>query len=804
MSTMYSNAIAAVSQEVLRLIANQRDLINELLETEHVLKDNSDQQERSLDRNMAEIWRKTLKDEEAKVERLEMTLAVVGTMKAGKSTSINAIIGREVLPNRNRPMTTLPTVIRHKVGQEMPHLTFAKPEPFNRAIIAIKQALLNMSSEARTDLPVNASEDGKQLIEDILSGRLSTLESSYIGTEGVYSFLKSINDISRMCDRKNLDLPSPLIEYSSIQEFPTIEVEFYHLKGKEQQVTGQLALIDTPGPNEAGQVHLRGILEEQLQKASAVLAVLDYTQLNSEADAEVRVAIEQVSKHSGDRLFVLVNKFDQKDRNSMDERDVKYFVSKELFDNGLPQERVFPVSSQLGYLANFALNEISIRGKLPAPEEAEWVEDFGQRALGIDWEEELEDTERIKYSAERLWKKSMFIDPLDQVIGKAYNEAALIALKSAVEKMNHYDTVILQYLKMRNGSIHIDINELRRFIKELEENIASIEKAQKEANLISTGALKQLHSKTNEIFVHGNKALTELIDGLFKYGKRLEAIHNKHEEEKHSKKKSWFLLIFPTLTTNANSSSIDIAENGKNVFSSKREANAFLDKLDEAIQTDVGRVSNEIQILVNQSVQAMEAKLQQQIDHNVSAVLEHAAQTLNNAFDLKISFHQKTIKPIKVDFDHITNQSIEEKSVEKKRTRYERKWYTLWLKEHAVSYTVQEDEFHVDTKKIGADVLKELDKSQKKLQKDLEKYVTNELGSNLTIYFDELKLYLDKFRGNLLDGMKDKQESEEELGKLLAALKRLLDETNLHQQDLDPVREEIQSGSTLGKETSFA
>ncbi len=44
-----------------------------------------------------------LEGEQIKTARREMVLAVVGTMKAGKSTTINAIVGQEILPNRNRP-----------------------------------------------------------------------------------------------------------------------------------------------------------------------------------------------------------------------------------------------------------------------------------------------------------------------------------------------------------------------------------------------------------------------------------------------------------------------------------------------------------------------------------------------------------------------------------------------------------------------------------------------------------------------------------------------------------------------------
>jgi replication fork clamp-binding protein CrfC len=79
---------------------------------------------------------------------------------------------------------------------------------------------------------------------------------------------------------------------------------------------GTLTLLDTPGPNEAGQPHLQAMMRDQLQKASAVLAVMDYTQLNSEAHEQVRQEFNDIATVAAGRLFVLVNKFDQKDRNS--------------------------------------------------------------------------------------------------------------------------------------------------------------------------------------------------------------------------------------------------------------------------------------------------------------------------------------------------------------------------------------------------------------------------------------------------------------------------------------------------------
>ena len=52
-----------------------------------------------------------------------------------------------------------------------------------------------------------------------------------------------------------------------------------------RRIRHTVTLLDTPGPNESGQPHLRKMLKDQLAKASAVLAVLDFTQLKSDADA---------------------------------------------------------------------------------------------------------------------------------------------------------------------------------------------------------------------------------------------------------------------------------------------------------------------------------------------------------------------------------------------------------------------------------------------------------------------------------------------------------------------------------------
>ncbi len=111
---MNEQKIDLLTAEATRLVEVSLEL-NDYVEKRIPLPDDS-KLKNELTNNQA-----VLENEQQKLANNEMVLAVVGTMKAGKSTTINAIVGTEVLPNRNRPMTALPTLIRHKKVSEFQH-----------------------------------------------------------------------------------------------------------------------------------------------------------------------------------------------------------------------------------------------------------------------------------------------------------------------------------------------------------------------------------------------------------------------------------------------------------------------------------------------------------------------------------------------------------------------------------------------------------------------------------------------------------------------------------------------------------
>ncbi|MGV4201785.1 clamp-binding protein CrfC [Citrobacter murliniae] len=477
---MYTQTIYELSQEAERLLMLSQEHLKQLQKLPATSLDNVTQKEGEHSGQVQplhfsargmDVQQATLNNELRKITRLEMVLAIVGTMKAGKSTTINAIVGTEVLPNRNRPMTALPTLIRHTPGQKEPVLHFSHVAPIDDLMNLLQQRVRECDRQLLTQT-LEIDKDMNALLQRIETG--VAFERYYLGAEPIFHCLKSLNDLVRLS--KALEVDFPFSAYAAIEHIPVIEVEFVHLAGLASY-PGQLTLLDTPGPNEAGQPHLQKMLNEQLARASAVLAVMDYTQLKSISDEEVRQAITAVGKSVP--LYALVNKFDQKDRNSDDEEQVRALISGTLMKGAITPERIYPVSSMWGYLANRARHELTTNGRLPDHHKQRWVQDFAEAALGRRWRTtDLDDTEHIRHAADLLWEDSLFEQPIQKLIHAAYANASLYALRSASHKLLNYAQSAHEYLEFRYHGLTVAYEKLQLNVSHIEEDMQQLQVSQ--------------------------------------------------------------------------------------------------------------------------------------------------------------------------------------------------------------------------------------------------------------------------------------------------------------------------------------
>ena len=424
----------------------------------------------------------------AKLKSLDMVLAVVGTLKAGKSTTINAIVGEEILPKRNRAMTAIPTLIRYANEQNEPVLRFSRAALFNNRLKTLQEKLQHISD----NYPEAKDPEIKRLLYKVREGYQVT--PTCTGTEAVREYLRNLNNLAGLFAAFAIDFPFE--EYGDIVNMPVIDVRFASLCDIPKR-KGQLALLDTPGINEAGQSHNRTMVRNILRSSSAVLAVVDYTQISSDASAQLGQELQYVARATDHNISVWMNKFDQCDDGCDDQEASKEMVVEQLFNGNLNTDHVYPVSSRAAFLAHRALRQLE-QGE-PMPPTAAWVKDFGHCAFGVDWEEAITDQTRAREKAEKIWTRSLYRQPLARAIQATQARAHILAFESVMAELNKSNTMMIainnachRAAVVREQSLagHIDamttsIDQLNLDSQQAEESISQLKreiKAQVEAN----------------------------------------------------------------------------------------------------------------------------------------------------------------------------------------------------------------------------------------------------------------------------------------------------------------------------------
>ncbi|EEV7411740.1 dGTPase [Escherichia coli] len=512
---MHEKNIALLCDEADRLLQLNINLLRQMVDEPDVLSDGKNENRLLFDKQKALKRIEELEGEQIKTVRREMVLAVVGTMKAGKSTTINAIVGQEILPNRNRPMTSVPTLIRHVPGKTEPVLHLEHIQPVRNLLSTLQQKLATPAGQ-QVAQTLQQTGDTSELL-DILADN-DWLKNEYHGEEEIFTGLASLNDLVRLAAAMGTEFPFD--EYAEVQKLPVIDVEFSHLVGMDE-CQGTLTLLDTPGPNEAGQPQMEVMMRDQLQKASAVLAVMDYTQMNSKADEEVRKELNAIADVSVGRLFVLVNKFDEKDRNGDGADAVRQKVPAMLNSDVLPASRVYPGSSRQAYLANRALHELRKNGALPVDEA--WVDDFVREAFGpMVEEDDWKDSTKVNKKAEKLWNISLIDQLITEVIQSSHSRAAALAVDSAAAKLMQNAENVSEYLSLRHQGLQQSIQSLQTHISSLLADIREIADCQNKVTGDVRMAMEEIDAKTRELLTEVCASLEEKLNAYFRTGKRKE------------------------------------------------------------------------------------------------------------------------------------------------------------------------------------------------------------------------------------------------------------------------------------------
>ncbi|MFF3580623.1 dynamin family protein [Streptomyces mirabilis] len=698
------------------------------------------------------------------VRELQLVMPIVAPMKAGKSTLINAIVGHQLLPARANPMTTVPTRIILMEGMALDRPELTVPDTLLRLYDTMERKLLG---RLRSGWTVDSKHSYlTDLVERLKRRELPRLERRYVGTADVHKALARINDEMRLA---SLALNDDYLGYMS--DLPELRTGHLHPFAAGEARGGRLVLIDTPGPNEhAIAARLGPALERQLSDAHVLLVVLDYTQMGSDAAADIENRlgrhIEVIGK---DRLYAVVNKVDARKTDDDLSVDETRRIVRSTLDVSAGQ--VHEVVANWGLLGSRVLTEQRLMGDRFKSADSEAaiavLRELNPLEDASELGEILGDTPpaSLTRTAERLLAKSKVVPLIEKVIDRLRSDAAPAVMKSALLRYQAAVEELKTSLALGRSAAERDVEEIERQL----------------ANL--TGEMEELadHRRGRPTVVDLQERFRLEIEG---FASNLAA--NGHQiiqtvgVEPIRVEKSNFPLA--DQTKSIVKKLIDAVSPSKSIsdeieFQTLEEAAQLTDEIAGAVTAQLRELLDQGRVDLDELVRRISADIVNEQESKVRTLIERAARTLSTAFDVDV-------KPPPLGIDKQFHVELEdpaermrEREEEYEETRIRRIWWTLWIAKEEVTVTkirpVEVPVYVVSRASIERQLQKLFDAQIHDMRNSLRAYVGGKLTGELTSYYDGLGDFLKGYHDVLTSSLGIHQKSEEQridYGKTIRAL----------------------------------
>lgn len=724
------------------------------------------------------------------VKDLALRMAIVAPMKSGKSTIINSVIGQDLLPSRNAAMTTLPTEIIFDETKSEPILLL-NPENskvFQEAILGLKGKIAQSEKGALEKLG-----EYPHLVP--LFNRIREMPLDYIpeqinGCKDIIRTLAELNDLIRLCNilTPNVD---PL---RFLDEVPRIYTPFWQNKTAEQSENlGNLVIIDTPGPNEAGEnLKLKYVVQEELQKSSLVLIVLDFTQLKTEAAEKVRRDVQKVISLRGiDNLYVLINKVDQRRSGDMTSTEVRQFVSAEF--GLLSKNQIFEVAARWAFSAASFLLELQQNPQISISE-MKTAPALAQEVYGIDWEEELAEStvEELEKKAKRLWKKSGFPPFLDEAITALMERAAPKSMRSSLE-------IARQRLRELHNGIAVQNSDIAKDEKKLRQEIEALDADLKRLELCRTRMRDVEKIKSNL-----NKELDQLLQSLKrKSSVSIENIFSKEEYQQAGLAKKTLLIFnkFISLVQRNN-----YKGTGEIEFKCREDADDFIEQVVICSRYKTEAFLDNARPEFEAKIDLASQKIIAEVKQVTRPIIEQADQRLNETFNLNLPPSFSTLQIEFVDQDVQKPQVQEhtrwidqgyETQYKKKRSWHHWLWLVPYEKEIQVKRPdKREDYYTVSLAEIVRQVNIWIEESVQSIHKNINQYLDADFQEKINDFFETLDQYLMKYRDDLKQAQENQQLSLEQKKQLVENLQGLAEEVPQYLEEAETFLDRTQEFET--------
>ena len=722
------------------------------------------------------------KNEGVKVRNLELQMAIVAPMKCGKSTIVNAISGYSIMPQRAFAMTTLPTAVVFSNEISEPELVLDE-----ELVHIVQDAVRTLadSNALRDQDSFSKALPGYSHLWDVAQTLVhdgSAIPSRSHGDTTVQRTLAALNDLIRLCGA--LQLPTNPLHH--LCDVPRLRVPVPPSIQAQSKSQGTLVVVDTPGPDEAGQSqHLRAVVEQQIKAASLLLVVLDFTRLRTEAEEKIKAQVCDLVKARPDgSLYVLVNKIDQRRANDMTTAQLRQYVVDEY--NVRDANHVFEMSAQYAFVSMRLLQALECRSNIKIEDLKELIEPLMHEAHSLwEWESGSRNLtiEEARGVAERLWQKSKFPEFLETAIQQLWIEAAPRSIQSALSAATTRLQELDEVAHLRLRAIEATESKVRTEVEQLVKELGELKRQRERLSNNITQKIKDSQKRMRrDVETATEKSLKEARRFLASLGSA--TIDEEHSPVKtpSNLETSLFDNIFASLERTSRqflskskrgilefTNRAEAEEHGRQVLEGCRQiVNSELDAMTTGLISRANQLQSDIIVLAMNRTQP---------------IVTRAQTRLNQEFDTQLNLPEFlfTSPDINVDIPSIEEKALTKTTFQTKTIQKRSFWYWLWLvpKAEEISEPVETQEIYYQ---ISINTLrKRIEASANELLNmfilSYDNYLTSEIIGSVDEFFSELDAYLTQYKEQLDEALRARSLSKEEQLGLLRSFEHIRGES---------------------------
>jgi hypothetical protein len=686
------------------------------------------------------------------VTSLELRLPIVATMKAGKSTLINAIAGHRLLPYRKLPMTMLPTevVLTTRVTAPRLRVPAAVAELFNPALPELRSKARRNQAIADLAIADSAVQDTLDAINDGWTVPVTEVH----GIETIRSTLSKVNDVARLAVMAGITDDS----LAYLREMPRVECPPPDVLA---DVVGaghaDLVLVDTPGPNERGMAaYLLPMINEELQRAGIVFMVLNFIDMRSQAGEDLKREIDYAIGELGpDKLYVVVNRWDDRGPEDLDENAIKAVAAHEAGlhdDGGIDTSRVFLTSARRAFEVS------SLQRQLKAYGRAAWQsaagEALGQSVFTDAWP-------RIKKlpaaqldslldgTPDSVWENSGFKELLGRAITGLQQQAAPLLFEAALQRCAGITERLREHLQLRRAAVSASAESLHGQLVALERDRKQVEQVRHQLGANSEER-KKLEQAINEAFARRARELRDRVISDLEGNSDSGAADTGPPGSRPS-------ALSPSGFFEATRSRFNLKPSQDiQRFDSEQQARECIDSLVQGFRKEAAAINGRLQRDVHGAVVMSEQRVGRKLRTEAKPIIEAAQRRISDTFSVAIRLSVPDFEEDAI-FD-LPDHKPEVHSVARTVTQRVRKrrWFTLWIIPIPVSKVVKLPDamiYEVNIRSVAEDNIRAFDARLEQVRAGIAVEAGRGLDESLDVYFASLDLFLVRYKASLQGGL---------------------------------------------------